>query len=106
LGRLLDNAKTFYDLFRSNKLTPQVDQKDAIRILEDIFKERIVSANGLALTDANRDGFMFFQGAYMGLLLMSKAYVHHLAATAQDQNLDPTGVPVGVPPTGKKLGNA
>jgi hypothetical protein len=86
-SRLLDNARTFYQLFRANKLTPEIDQEEAIACLEQIFKDRHLYANSTSMAQEKRDGYMFFQGAYVGLLIMSKAYITHLKASAAEQNI-------------------
>lgn len=90
-SQLLDNAATFYQLFRANKLTPEIDQHEAIACLEQIFKDRNAYADSCGLAETKRDGYMFFQGAYVGMLLMSKAYLTHLRASAAEQNISLPG---------------
>lgn len=85
---LLDNAASFYSLFRANKLTPEIDQSEAIAVLQEIFEDRSRSATSMSLAPARRDAFLFFQGAYMGLLIMSKAYLNHLRQSAADQRIE------------------
>ena len=97
-SNLLDNARVFYQLFRANKLTSQVDQEQAIPVLDEIAKSCRQAADSHNLAGSSRDGFLFFNGAYIGLLLLSKAYEVHLKSLASEQNVRlPKGTSNGVP---------
>ncbi len=85
---LVDDAKSYFTLIKSNRLKTEAEDQEAISVIEDQLVTRIQAANGDGRTGYSRDAYMFFQGALMGHLIEAKKYVQNLKVQASEQHVE------------------
>lgn len=84
---LVEDAKSYFTLIKSNRLKTEAEDQEAIAVIEDQLASRIKAANSDGRTGHNRDAYMFFQGALMGHLVEAKKYVQNLKVQASEQKV-------------------
>lgn len=98
---IIEDSGSFTRFILKNKFQTDAQLQEIMDVLDDQYRTRKSAADGDNRTDTNRDQYMFFQGAMMGMLIAFKQTKNHYENTAWEQGVDPQ--------TGEKLsshGNA
>lgn len=85
---LIEDARTYFNLIKGNRLKTKAEDQEAIDVLEERLTAYIEAAEGR--TGRKRDAYLFFQGALMGHLIEAKKYKQNLQEQASDQKVDLT----------------
>lgn len=86
---IIDDPASFTRHILGNRFIDQLGIAEVQAVLEDQFSTRKKAADGDNRVGTNRDQYMFFQGAVMGMLIMAKQMKTHYWNSAWEQGLDP-----------------
>ncbi len=93
--KMIEDAASFYHVIKGNPLTSEVEDKEMVETLDNVFGERYRAANGDGGSGIGRDRYFYFQGMLAGMYVARRQWRHHLEAMALATGVDPaTGEPI------------
>ncbi|HEX9137070.1 MAG TPA: hypothetical protein VF905_09020 [Nitrospirota bacterium] len=80
-------AASFFALIKQGKPDKEYDEA-AVRELESTFRAYLEIAESGGFTGDKLKEYLFWQGAIVGMMIQSKAYIKHLQAAAKAQGVE------------------
>ncbi len=97
MSQIIQDARSYANNLLRNRFTTDEEFEIVIKVLDDHFKGVRGAAEADNRRDSNRDQFLFFQGAVMGMTIMAKTFRMHVEAQAFEQGTDLiTGQPLKI----------